>query len=197
MLTLEKKKLEVPPELWEAWDRFRNIVKYGEPVLRQVAKPVTRINNETQLLVRRMIDTMRDANGLGLAAPQVGVSARVIVYDPLDKKGVRVLINPVILSMSGEQLEPEEGCLSIPGLVGKVKRAQEIKIKGYDERNHPIVRRVSGLEARVIQHEVDHLNGILFIDRAEPGTIEWVIDGDDDDDDDDKEIENEVVRKKA
>ena len=85
MLTLEKKKLEVPPELWEAWDRFRNIVKYGEPVLRQVAKPVTRINNETQLLVRRMIDTMRDANGLGLAAPQVGVSTRVIVYDPLDK----------------------------------------------------------------------------------------------------------------
>ena len=195
MQTLEKKKLEVPPELWEAWDRFRNIVKYGEPVLRQVAKPVTRINNETQLLVRRMIDTMRDANGLGLAAPQVGVSTRVIVYDPLDKKGVRVLINPVILSMSGEQWEPEEGCLSIPGLVGKVKRAQEIKIKGYDERNHPIVRRVSGLEARVIQHEVDHLDGILFIDRAEPGTIEWVIDGDDDDDD--KEIGNEVIRKKA
>lgn len=195
MLTLEKKKLEVPPELWEAWDRFRNIVKYGEPVLRQVAKPVTRINNETQLLVRRMIDTMRDANGLGLAAPQVGVSTRVIVYDPLDKKGVRVLINPVILSMSGEQWEPEEGCLSIPGLVGKVKRAQEIKIKGYDERNHPIVRRVSGLEARVIQHEVDHLDGILFIDRAEPGTIEWVIDGDDDEND--QEIGNEVVRKKA
>ena len=195
MQTLEKKKLEVPPELWEAWDRFRNIVKYGEPVLRQVAKPVTRINNETQLLVRRMIDTMRDANGLGLAAPQVGVSTRVIVYDPLDKKGVRVLINPVILSMSGEQWEPEEGCLSIPGLVGKVKRAQEIKIKGYDERNHPIVRRVSGLEARVIQHEVDHLDGILFIDRAEPGTIEWVIDGDDDEKA--EEIVNEGVRKKA
>ncbi len=196
MLTLEKKKLEVPPELWEAWDRFRNIVKYGEPVLRQVAKPVTRINNETQLLVRRMIDTMRDANGLGLAAPQVGISTRVIVYDPLDKKGVRVLINPVILSMSGEQWEPEEGCLSIPGLVGKVKRAQEIKIKGYDERNHPIVRRVSGLEARVIQHEVDHLDGILFIDRAEPGTVEWVIDGDDDDEIE-NEMENVVVRKKA
>ena len=97
--------------------------------------------------------------------------------------------------MSGEQWEPEEGCLSIPGLVGKVKRAQEIKIKGYDERNHPIVRRVSGLEARVIQHEVDHLDGILFIDRAEPGTIEWVIDGDDDEND--QEIGNEVVRKKA
>ena len=188
MLTFdETKKLDVPPELWGAWERFQSIVKYGNPVLRQVARPVTRINSETQRLVDHMKETMKQANGLGLAAPQVGASTRIIVYDALDKKGIRTLINPIILSMQGEQWEPEEGCLSIPGLVGKVKRAMDIKVKGYDERNRPIVRRASGLEARVIQHEVDHLDGVLFIDRATPETIEWVIKDEDDEDDYDED----------
>ena len=193
----DKEKLDVPPELWEAWGRFKDIVKYGDPVLRQVAKPVTRLSAETQKLVERMKSTMKEANGLGLAAPQVGASTRIIVYDALDKKGVRVLINPIIISMQGEQWEPEEGCLSIPGLVGIVKRAQDIKVKGYDERNRPVVRRASGLEARVIQHEVDHLNGILFIDLATPESIEWVLKEDDEDEEDENENENENKEREA
>jgi peptide deformylase len=128
-----------------------------------------------------MTDIMRDANGLGLAAPQIGMSTRIIVYDAHEGDGVRVLINPKILSMSGEQTEPKEGCLSIPGLQGVVKRANEIRVKGFDEKNRPVTRRAKGLEARVIQHEVDHLDGILFIDRAEPETLEWAL-GDDEDD---------------
>ena len=171
-------KLDVPPELQEAWTAHKEIVKYGTLVLRQTAQPVKRITKETQDLIKRMERVMRDASGLGLAAPQVGVSERVIVYDA--GEGFRVLINPQIVSMRGEQLEPHEGCLSIPGLQGQVKRAMEIKVKGYDARNKIIVKKVTGLEARVIQHEIDHLDGVLFIDRADPATLEWVW-GDEDD----------------
>ena len=174
--------IDVPPELMEAWDRHPAIVKYGQPVLRQPAKPVTRITSETSALIKKMGAIMREANGLGLAAPQVGVSTRIIVYDVSEGSGLRVLINPKILSMSGEQIEPKEGCLSIPGLQGVVKRANEIRVRGYDEKNRPVARRVKGLEARVIQHEIDHLDGILFIDRAEPDTLEWALGGDEDED---------------
>jgi peptide deformylase len=171
--------LDVPPELMEAWERHPAIVKYGNPVLRQAAKPVTRISAETAQLIKKMTATMREAHGLGLAAPQIGVSTRIIVYDAQEGEGLRILINPKILSMSGEQLEPKEGCLSIPGLQGTVKRAQQIRVKGFDERNRQVVRRAVGLEARVIQHEIDHLDGVLFIDRAEPDTLEWAIEDED------------------
>src|SRR5437667_12459723 len=124
--------MDVPPELMEAWERHPAIVKYGNPILRQVAKPVTRISAETSNLIKRMIATMREAHGIGLAAPQVGVPTRIIVYDATEKDGLRVLINPKIISMSGEQVEPKEGCLSMPGLQGVVKRAQELRVKGYD-----------------------------------------------------------------
>jgi peptide deformylase len=174
--------IDVPPELMEAWDRHPEIVKYGDPVLRHPARPVTRITSETSRLIKKMADTMRDASGLGLAAPQVGISTRIIVYDANEGDGLKVLINPKILSMSGEQTEPKEGCLSIPGLQGVVKRANEIRVKGYDEKNRPVTRRVKGLEARVIQHEIDHLDGILFIDRADPDTLEWALGGDEDGD---------------
>ena len=109
-----------PPELEEAWNRHPAIVKLGDPVLREVAKPVTQIKADTRQLVEKMINAMRDAKGLGLAAPQVGASTRIIVYDSGD--GIRVLINPVIVASDGEQLDPPEGCLSIPGLQGQVKR---------------------------------------------------------------------------
>ncbi|HLJ56858.1 MAG TPA: peptide deformylase [Chthonomonadaceae bacterium] len=173
--------LDVPPELLEAWERHPAIVKYGDPVLRKPARPVTRFNAETTRLIKRMVQIMRDAKGLGLAAPQIGESTRIIIYDADEKDGLRVIVNPTILSRSGEQTEPKEGCLSIPGLQGVVKRANELKVRGYDERNRPVARRVKGLEARVIQHEIDHLDGILFIDRAEEGTLEWAF-GDDDED---------------
>lgn len=173
-LTTLPDELQVPAELQEAWNAHPDIVKLGDPVLRQVAQPVTRVNAATQDLIRRMVRAMRAANGLGLAAPQVGVSLRVIMYDT--GEGLRVLINPKIVATQGEQTAPPEGCLSIPGLQGIVKRAREIRVKAFDERMRPVMRRATGLEARVIQHEVDHIDGILFIDRAEPDTLHWVID---------------------
>ena len=172
--------LDVPPELLEAWTRYPEIVKYGHPILREVAKPITRLSAETRELIQRMKRIMRDAHGLGLAAPQVGVSTRIIVYDALGGEGIQVLINPKILTKRGEQLEPVEGCLSIPGLQGTVSRAKEVRVKGFDERNRPVSRRAMDLEARVIQHEIDHLDGILFIDKVDQATLAWAIGSEDD-----------------
>jgi peptide deformylase len=168
-----------PAELIEAWQEHPQIVKLGNPILRQVAAPVARIlNGETQGLIERMKSIMDKANGLGLAAPQIGVSQRIIVYEIDDK--VHVIVNPVISGCRGEQTEPLEGCLSIPGLQGQVTRFNELRIRGQDQRGRPISRKAVELEARVIQHEVDHLDGILFIDRAEPETIAWIHSTDDD-----------------
>lgn len=164
---------DVPKELHEAWTRHPGIVKLGNPVLQQVARPVTRFSAETHKLIERMTMLMREAHGLGLAAPQVGVSTRIVIYDSGD--GLRVLVNPKIISMKGEQLDPPEGCLSIPGLQGRVPRAQEIRVKAFDQRGKPVSRRATDMEARVIQHEVDHLDGILFYQKALPETLEWVI----------------------
>ena len=172
----------IPPvELEEAWTRHPDIVKLGDPVLRQIAQPVTQIKAETRRLVEKMTAAMRAARGLGLAAPQVGVSERVLIYD--SGNGLKVLINPVILASKGEQTEPLEGCLSIPGLQGKVQRFAEVRVKGYDLRGKPVTRSAKELEARVIQHEIDHLNGVLFFDRADPETLEWVLSNDDEGED--------------
>ena len=172
---------EVPRELNAAWNRHPEIVKLGDPVLRQVAKPVTHYRDDTARLVERMKIVMRKASGLGLAAPQVGVSTRIIVYDV--GQGIQVLVNPKILAGTGEQTEPAEGCLSIPGLQGEVARYAEVRIKAYNEHGKPVSRRAKEMEARVIQHEIDHLDGVLFYDRAKPETLEWVLghDGDDED----------------
>ena len=170
-----------PRELAEVWKRHPAIVKLGQSgVLRQVAKPVTRYTQDINRLIEEMKIVMREAHGLGLAAPQVGASTRIIVYDSGD--GMRVLVNPIIVSRSGEQDEPAEGCLSIPGLQGTVKRANEIRVKGFDEKGKPVTRRATELEARVIQHEIDHLDGILFIDRADPDTLVWLLNADDEED---------------
>jgi len=163
-----------PKELEGAWSAHPTIVKLGHPALRIRATSVARIGPETRKLVEQMVRTMREAYGLGLAAPQMGVSTRIIVYDIRDGDGLRVVVNPEIVSMKGEQLEPPEGCLSIPGLQGQVKRAMEVRVRGLDERGRKISIRATELEARVIQHEVDHLDGVLFIDRADPETLEWV-----------------------
>ena len=169
-------KIIPPPELMGAWEAIPEIVKLGDPVLRKRAESVTRIlTSDTQKLIEHMKVVMRKANGLGLAAPQVGVSQRVIVYEIDDQ--VHVLVNPIISGGRGEQLEPMEGCLSIPNLHGVVKRFQEIKIKGQDHRGRPVSKKVTDLEARVIQHEVDHLDGILFIDRADASSLVWAMPG--------------------
>jgi peptide deformylase len=148
------------------------IVKYGDPVLRQVAKKVVQVPEDMPEFVERMGQIMHAASGVGLAAPQLGLSVRVIVYDV--GEGFQAIVNPQILKMSGEQFDPPEGCLSIPGLQGVVKRAQTVVVKGLDENGKPIRIRGEGYTARVIQHEVDHLDGVLFIDRAEKDTLHWV-----------------------
>src|SRR6185436_3643087 len=151
------------------------IVKHPHKALFEVAQPIAKPNEETRELVERMKTAMFTANGVGLAAPQLGVSQRVIIYKlPEEDQPIRIIVNPKIVSMKGEQIGPE-GCLSIPLLQGDVKRANEVIVKGLDLLGRPIKRRASEFEARVIQHETDHLNGVLFIERAEEGTLHWLV----------------------
>jgi len=170
--------VEVPAEIRQFWDeRNGAIVKIPDVVLRAVAKPVDRPSQETRALVDRMKAAMSESNGVGLAAPQIGVLDRVIIYKlQEDKQPLRVIVNPKIVSMKGEQVGPE-GCLSIPMLQGDVKRANEVIVKGMDMLGRPFRRRAIEFEARVIQHEVDHLDGILFVDRAVPETLHWITPG--------------------
>jgi len=152
------------------------IVKYGDPVLRQVSDPVRQMPEDIVEFVKRMEDIMREARGVGLAAPQLGIPVRVIVYDV--GEGFQALVNPVIVRASGEQEDPPEGCLSLPGLQGTVKRSMNVLVKGLDPTGTAVRIKGEGYTARVLQHEIDHLDGILFIDRAEPATLHWVTAGD-------------------
>ncbi|OUM87721.1 MAG: peptide deformylase [Bacillus thermozeamaize] len=139
----------------------RVIVKEPDPILRQVSQEVRRITPNIHKLLDDMAETMYDAGGVGLAAVQVGVLKRVVVIDV--GEGLIELINPVITSREGEQIGPE-GCLSIPGLVGEVKRAMRCTVEALNRHGEPIVVEGEGYLARALQHEIDHLNGILFTD---------------------------------
>ncbi|MFC5532344.1 peptide deformylase [Cohnella yongneupensis] len=145
---------------------IRLIVKHPDDVLREQAKEVTKFNANLHKLLDDMADTMYDADGVGLAAPQVGISKRVIVVDVGDDNGLIELVNPEFVSMEGEQLGPE-GCLSIPGLQGDVRRANRVVIRGFDRNGKPLQYEGTELLSRAFQHEVDHLNGVLFVDLAE------------------------------
>jgi len=145
---------------------IRLIVKHPDPVLRERAKEVTKFNASLHKLLDDMAETMYDADGVGLAAPQVGILKRVFVVDADEEHGLLELINPEIVSREGEQLGPE-GCLSIPGLQGDVKRSNKVVIKGQDRHGNPVQYEGSELLARAFQHELDHLNGVLFLDMAE------------------------------
>ena len=136
---------------------------FGDPVLRQRARPVERVTHLHRALVRNMLETMRDAPGVGLAGPQVGVLERVFVWYVDERFGA--VVNPVIESRSAERAEGEEGCLSVPGLLYPVERAAAVRVTGADDRGQPVVLDAEGLLARVCQHEIDHLDGVLFIDR--------------------------------
>ncbi|RAV19950.1 peptide deformylase [Paenibacillus contaminans] len=146
---------------------IRMIVKEPDPVLREKAKHVPSITPNIQKLLRDMADTMYDARGVGLAAPQIGILKRAIVMDCGEEHGGLIeLVNPEIVSTEGEQFGPE-GCLSIPGLQGDVRRAEKVVVKGLNRNGETITIEGTELLARCILHEVDHLNGVLFTDLAE------------------------------
>lgn len=152
-------------------DAERPVYKVPDPVLRQTAKPVTKVAKRHQHLINDMVRIMKAANGQGLAAPQIGVLERIVIIAPGGSKAIP-LINPEIVEATGEQIG-QEGCLSIPGLYGDVKRAKRVVVRAYDRNGRGVEYEMEGLPARVIQHEVDHLDGILFIDKVDPATLFW------------------------
>lgn len=152
----------------------RPVLKMGEPLLREVAAPVRKFGTDAlTALVRDMDDTMRALNGAGLAAPQIGVSLRVVIfevqsnprYPQVAPVPYTVLVNPVLTPIGDEQEEGWEGCLSVPGLRGLVPRWRHLRYQGFDALGAPIDRTVEGFHARVVQHEVDHLDGVLYPQR--------------------------------
>src|SRR5919109_4082268 len=155
---------------------LRKIVTLPEPVLRRKAHTIPKIDKTLQTLIDDMVETMRDAPGVGLAAPQIGLSERLIVVEYYEReededkedapKKVWAVLNPEIIKRSEETLLGVEGCLSIPGLVGEVERHAAIQVKGLNRHGKPVKIKAEGWLARIFQHEIDHLNGILFPDRA-------------------------------
>lgn len=160
-ILVEKKKLENPP---------LEIHYLGDRVLRQPAKRISRVDDEIRTLIRNMLQTMYSADGIGLAAPQVAVQKQLIVVDcePDDATTPPlILINPVIQRASRDVCMAQEGCLSIPGVYLDVQRPEVIEVNYKDEQGRPQKLMASGLLSRAIQHEMDHLHGVLFVDRVE------------------------------
>ena len=150
---------------------IRPVLRMGDPILLQKAKPVTQFDTpELRALLQDMRDTMAHLNGAGLAAPQIGVSLRVVIfgvtsnprYPGIEPVPETVLVNPRLTPLSGDEEEGWEGCLSVPGMRGWVPRFTKLRYSGFDELGKPIKRDVEGFHARVVQHEVDHLDGILY-----------------------------------
>ena len=145
------------------------IRKYGDPVLRRRALPVGEVTEEVRAIIADLVETMYDEIGIGLAAPQVGVSLRLVVVGDEHGRGAEALVNPVIVEQGG-RVTAEEGCLSIPGVFAPVTRAEWVRVEATSAEGRPVSIRGSGLRARVLQHEMDHLDGVLFIDRLDPVT---------------------------
>jgi peptide deformylase len=146
----------------------REILVYPDPFLARKALPVAAVNDRIRALVSDMFETMYAAEGIGLAATQVGVGKRVIVLDvsPVDETVAPLaVVNPEIVSRSGS-VTGVEGCLSVPGVQGEVCRAETVEVLGMDEQGNPLRIRAAGILSRALQHEIDHLDGILFIERA-------------------------------
>ena len=138
---------------------------YEDSVLRQKARKVSRIDSSVHKLIDNMIETMQRANGVGLAAPQVGIPLRVIVLQMPGEEPI-TLVNPEILKRSGQQ-EVTEGCLSVPGYYGEIKRSAEVTVKGKNRQGKVVKIKAIGLMAEALEHEIDHLDGRLYIDRIE------------------------------
>ncbi len=145
---------------------IRTVLKDNDPILRKRSKEVTEITEEIISLIDDMIETMEDYNGIGLAAPQVGVLKRIIIVKVSEESELIELINPKIIKEKGQQRDLE-GCLSIPGVYGEVTRSKEIIVEGLDRTGKKRKIRGSELLARALQHEIDHLNGVLFTDKVE------------------------------
>jgi peptide deformylase len=147
------------------------IKKYPDQVLKKLAAPVRDLDGALQSLIDSMIETMYAAPGIGLAAPQVDVSKRLLIVDVSLREGEEapliILVNPEVVQTDGD-IESEEGCLSLPGIVTSVKRADKVLVRGYDREGNQIEIEGEGLLSRVLQHEIDHLNGTLLIDRMSP-----------------------------
>jgi peptide deformylase len=161
---------------------LREIVTLPDPVLRRKAKAISKFDKNLQTLIDDMIETMRAEPGVGLAAPQVNVSERLIVVEyaegddeeteemedkPPKPKKLYVMINPEIVKASNEKIMGVEGCLSVPNLQGEVERHQSLQVKGLNRHGQPLKIKANGWMARIFQHEIDHLDGVLFTDRAE------------------------------
>lgn len=152
----------------------RPVLKMGTPLLKQIALPVTRFDAELTALVADMDETMRKLGATGIAAPQIGVSLRVVIFelreDPrhshLSPVPYTVLVNPVVTTLGTEEDEQWEDCLSVPGLHGLVPRLRRLRYQGLDQYGTPIDRTVEGFHARILQHEVDHLDGVLYPQRV-------------------------------
>ena len=138
---------------------------YGDPVLRQVATPVREITAEIKRTIADMTETMWHQVGIGLAAPQVGLPHRILVMDD-GNGGAQALINPVIENRSGT-IREEEGCLSLPGVFGMVERTKTITVRAMDADGKPVSLEATGLKARIVQHELDHLDGVLMLERTD------------------------------
>jgi peptide deformylase len=145
------------------------VLKYGDPGLRRRASPVGEVTPEIRAVIADMTETMYDEVGIGLAAPQVGISLRLIVIADEEGRGVQAVLNPAIVEQGGETTG-EEGCLSIPGVFAPVVRSTWVKVEARDVNGQPMAINARGLRARVLQHEIDHLDGVLFIDRVDPVT---------------------------
>jgi len=155
---------------------LREIVTLPEPVLRRKAHPITKFDKNLHTLINDMVETMREAPGVGLAAPQIGISDRLLVIEYYEReedeeiedapKKVWAVINPEIVKRSEETVMGVEGCLSLPGLVGEVERNEEVLVKGLNRHGKPMKVKAKGWLARIFQHEIDHLNGVLFTDLA-------------------------------
>lgn len=148
---------------------IRNIRELGDPCLRKICKPVKDVNLRTKILIGDMFDTMYEANGVGLAAPQVGILKRIFVVDCGDAEGNSlpyVFINPEILDRDGVQAD-YEGCLSVPGKSGMVTRANWVKVRAFNEKMEEFELEAEGLLARCILHENDHLDGVVYVDKVD------------------------------
>ena len=152
---------------------IRQIREDGDEILRKKSKEVEEVDDKIRQILDDMEETMHKYNGVGLAAPQIGLLKRLVVIDLYYDKGTIKLINPEIIKEKGTQ-EVEEGCLSFPNKFGKIVRPAEVTVKALDENGKQIKISAKGLLAQALSHEIDHLNGILFVDKVLPGTLETI-----------------------